>query len=215
MPPTRNRPKASRKQNRPAMKRKSVGMPSNSGRQRKKGKNSKSPRQGSKRCPTTSATKKNSPPNSGCAASPTTPAACCDASSSCNTGSGSNGRRRGIRGDRVSPFPCQRVKRPLPGGRGLGRGADSGLKHSVQGENGLPAFSPAGGCRKTILFVIPGMDAGIQLPWKATTTGGIHPCNLDPGIPCREDDDTVKKSAATQAAEPAFTTPSLRGEGRG
>ncbi len=52
------------------------------------------------------------------------------------------------------------------------------------------------------------MDAGIQLPRKATTNGGIHPCNLDPGIPCRDDDDTVEKSAAIQAAKPAFTTPS-------
>ncbi len=36
----------------------------------------------------------------------------------------------------------------------------------------------AGGCRKSILFVIPGVDAGIQFPWKATTDGGTHPCNL-------------------------------------
>ncbi len=43
-----------------------------------------------------------------------------------------------------------------------------------------------------MLFVIPDMDAGIQLPWKATSDGGIHPCNLDPGIPCRDDDDTAE-----------------------
>ncbi len=71
--------------------------------------------------------------------------------------------------------------------------------------------SSRGGCRKSISFVIPGMDAGIQLPWKATSDGGIHPCNLDPGIPCRDDDDTVEKSAAIQAAKPAFTTPSAGG----
>ncbi len=58
-------------------------------------------------------------------------------------------------------------------------------------------------------FVIPGMDAGIQLPWKATSDGGIHPCNLDPGIPCRDDDDTVEKSGVIQAAKPAVTTPSF------
>ncbi len=40
---------------------------------------------------------------------------------------------------------------------------------------------------------------------------GIHPCNLDPGIPCRDDDDTAEKSAAIQAAKLAFTTPSARG----
>ncbi len=64
------------------------------------------------------------------------------------------------------------------------------------------------GCRKRILFVIPGMDAGIQLSWKATTDGGIHPCNLDPSIPCRDDDNTGEKSGAIQVAEPVFTTPS-------
>ncbi len=68
------------------------------------------------------------------------------------------------------------------------------LSESV--ENHMPKAPLAGGgCRKSILFVIPGMDAGIQLPRKATTGGGIHPCNLDPGIPCRDDDDTVEKSA--------------------
>ncbi len=51
------------------------------------------------------------------------------------------------------------------------------------------------------------MDAGIQLPWKATTDGGTHPCNLDPGIPCRDDDGTDEKSAAIQTAKPTFTTP--------
>ncbi len=70
------------------------------------------------------------------------------------------------------------------------------------------AIASNAGCRKRILFVIPGMDAGIQLPWKATTDGGIHPCNLDPGIPCRDDDDTGEKSGAIQVAEPVFTIPS-------
>jgi hypothetical protein len=62
----------------------------------------------------------------------------------------------------------------------------SGAVSKAGSAGGLAPLSPVNACNEinVTLLVIPARIAGIQKPGIARL---IHPCNLDPGIPCRGD----------------------------